>query len=532
MTLFHSVLRMSLTASYAILVVMLIRLPLKKAPKIISYALWSVVGFRLVCPVSFRSFFSLFPPQAVSVTGNLISVQTASADLPAVASSFSAAHPLPSPATVSAETITTHQLNTAINIGAYLWLCGIAAMLLYAMGSSWILRHRLCGAHSIAKGIRVSENLRTPFVFGVFKPVIYLPSTLSEKEKIYIIRHEETHIRRHDPAIKLLAFLILSIHWFNPLVWASFALMSTDMELSCDERVIRELGCGMKKDYSESMLSLATGTHLPNGGLLAFGEGNVRRRIKNVLNYNKPAFWVAAGGCIVAAVTAIGLAANPSGNGSTGNAGYESRTQPVTLTNFPVAEGDAVLTGGRKINVQLVMTDGTYFDDRHTDPGGGIYPENYRGSYEIRVFDSAGKLLSSAALHEADGETDMNFPGKFRLQFADYNRDGSPDFTVGQWFTSAARAYRIFTVSPVGAVRDIGCKADPTQDCNYTDAATCSVKFDTDGNSGFYTVNYNNAAEKPGECWEKAHYVWNRNTDSFQFDGVTKRAAERESLLR
>ena len=151
-------------------------------------------------------------------------------------------------------------------------------------------------------------------MLGLIIPKIYLPIGLSKEERNYILLHEQTHIQRKDHIIKILAFLILSIHWFNPLVWIAFMLMSTDMELSCDERVLREMDEeieDIKKPYAKSLLSLATGRHILNGSPLAFGEGNVKRRIINVLNYKKPVFWVVIVAIIAVVAVSVGLMSNP-----------------------------------------------------------------------------------------------------------------------------------------------------------------------------------------------------------------------------
>ena len=176
----------------------------------------------------------------------------------------------------------------------------------------------------IEKNIYEAKNLKTPFVLGLIRPKIYLPVGLNVKEEQdYILLHEQTHIHRKDHIIKILAFLILSIHWFNPLVWIAFMLMSTDMELSCDERVLKEMNEDIKKPYANSLLSLAAGRHIINGSPLAFGEGNVKGRIKNVLNYKKPRFWII---CfiefIVIVAVGVGLMANPKSSASFNGSSY------------------------------------------------------------------------------------------------------------------------------------------------------------------------------------------------------------------
>jgi hypothetical protein len=200
-------------------------------------------------------------------------------------------------------------------MGIYLGF-GIIALLIYSFLSVMLLKRQLKGAQLIDKNIYEANNLKTPFVLGLINPKIYMPVGLLKEEQNYILIHEKTHIRRKDHIIKRLAFLILTVHWFNPLVWIAFMLMSTDMELSCDEKVLKVMNEDIKKPYANLILSLAAGKHILNGSPLAFGEGNVKRRIKNVLNYKKPVFWVIAVSIIIVSIVGIGLMANPKADKS------------------------------------------------------------------------------------------------------------------------------------------------------------------------------------------------------------------------
>ena len=318
--LFLTVLNMSLTASYVILFVMLVRLLLKKAPKVISYVLWGVVAFRLIIPFSFESMFSLIPrnANAVPIPHDIIYQQT-----PQINSRIEAVDPFVSqslPAPTAGASANPFQIY--VEIGAYIWVFGIIALLVYSLVSILILKRQLKSAQLIEKNIFQVHNLQTPFVLGLVRPKIYLPVGLSKEEQNYILIHEQTHIHRKDHIIKIIAFLIVSIHWFNPLVWIAFVLMSTDMELSCDERVLKVMDEDIKKPYANTLLSLATGRHIINGSPLAFGEGNVKGRIKNVLNYRKPGFWIIFFSIIIVAAVAIGLAANPKSSASFNGSSY------------------------------------------------------------------------------------------------------------------------------------------------------------------------------------------------------------------
>ena len=307
--LFLTILNMSLTANYVIICVILIRLLLKKAPKVIPYALWSVVAFRLIIPFSFESMFSLMPrnTNAVSIPLDIMYQQSPqiNSGIEAVDSFISESLPAP---TIGAS---VNPMQIYIEIGAYIWVLGTLVLLIYSLISILILKRQLKSAELIEQNIYEAKNLKTPFVLGLIRQKIYLPVGLNVEERGYILLHEQTHIHRKDHIIKLLAFLILSIHWFNPLVWIAFMLMSTDMELSCDEQVLKVMNEDIKKPYANSLLSLATGRHILNGSPLAFGEGNVKKRIKNVLNYKKPRFWVVIASAIVLIGAGITLLSNP-----------------------------------------------------------------------------------------------------------------------------------------------------------------------------------------------------------------------------
>ncbi len=301
-----SVLNMSLTASYLIVFIMFLRLPLKRAPKVISYLLWGFVAFRLICPFAFESTFSFMPANITSVSHDFVSQQNlqinnGSIGNPAVTRIFFS----------SSVDASVNSVPLYIQIGSYIWILGIIAMVIYSIVSFLTIKRHLQSAEYIECNIYETTNLRTPFVLGVFRPRIYIPAGLMKEEKRYIICHEETHIHRFDHIIKPFAFLVLSIHWFNPLVWIAFVLMSNDMELSCDEKVIKVMGEDIKKAYSASLLSFALGKRILNGSPLAFGEGHIKARIKNILDYKTPALWVIVVTIVCFVVLGIGLLSDP-----------------------------------------------------------------------------------------------------------------------------------------------------------------------------------------------------------------------------
>lgn len=308
-TIFRQICSMSLTAGICIVVILLIRFPLRKAPKIFSYALWSVALFRLLCPISFESVLSIIPStQVVEPTGQSGLPFQVTTNIPAIDTPVN--HYLGDHYYEGVTVPTGFSLDIS-RILAWIWLTGCVLLVGASMVSLIRLRKKLRGAVFEEKNIYRAKGLETAFVLGIFRPKIYLPEGLSQKERRYILLHEQTHIRRKDYLIRLLAFLALCIHWFNPLVWIAFFISSRDMEMSCDESVLKKLGNEVKKDYSASLLSLASGRRWVSGTPLAFGEGDTKSRIKNVLSYRKPAFWVLIAAILGVAAAVFLLAANP-----------------------------------------------------------------------------------------------------------------------------------------------------------------------------------------------------------------------------
>lgn len=319
-TLLPKIWNMSLTASVVILFVLLTRLLLfKHIPKVFSYVLWVVVLFRLLCPVSFSSDLSIFSILDVPVSEqntmdyippNIVHMEDPEVDLPLPGVSETINGTLP----YGEEQQAADPLEAPMAIATWIWLFGIAMMLTYSVVSLLRLRRKLVGSARLRDNIRLADQISSPFVMGLFRPKIYLPSSLPENEREYIILHEQYHIRRLDHVAKLLAFAALCIHWFNPLVWAAFILSGKDMEMSCDEAVLRELGPEIQSAYSQSLLSLATGRRVIAGAPLAFGEGDTKSRIKNVLKWEKPTVWVIISAVFFCAVVIIVCALNPGKN--------------------------------------------------------------------------------------------------------------------------------------------------------------------------------------------------------------------------
>lgn len=316
--LFVSILNMSITASYVAVAVILARVLLRRAPRIFSYLLWSAVVIRLVIPVSFTSSFSilrLVQPEGQGGTGAMEFVphNIGMQRQPAVDTGISSAGSfmnsfLPS----AAPEASANPMQFILWAGSIIWLTGAAALLLFSVISYLRILRRVRTATLVVDNIFETDQITTPFVCGFMKPRIYLPVGIGAHELSHILLHEQTHISRRDYLIKPLMYLLVIIHWFNPLIWLSYALMSKDIEMSCDETVVKKLGPQIKASYSGSLLALSVRR---SGGFpgspLAFGESSVKARIKNILAYRQPNSGMVTGSVLVLALLIIGCTANP-----------------------------------------------------------------------------------------------------------------------------------------------------------------------------------------------------------------------------
>ena len=305
---FSKVLNMSLAGSVVILVVMVVRMLLKKAPKVYSYALWSVVLFRLLCPVSLSapvSVLEISKPE-VSVSQGITSTLTYI--------------PAPEPAVIPESTRPEADVMPApekkpepMEIAGYIWMSGMVVMAGYSLTVCFKLRRDLSEAVLFRKNIYLTDHVGVPFVLGLFRPRIYLPAGIPAEERRYIIAHERCHIHRGDHVIKWAAYFALCLHWFNPLVWLAFLLAGKDMEMSCDEAVIRKLGSHIRADYSASLLRLSTGRKAIGGTPLSFGEGDPKGRIRNMARWKKPKQWISIVCLLLCAVILVFCGMNPQG---------------------------------------------------------------------------------------------------------------------------------------------------------------------------------------------------------------------------
>lgn len=338
--IFKSVLNMSLTGSVVICFVLIARLLLRKAPKVFSYAMWAVVLFRLLCPVSFTSAFSLLnltraivsEPEAMVTSveyAPVVDIYQYKLDISETEQEnpiqnyeqpeINLNQSIPENRTESTQTpdavsqqAPAEPVRDPIYYAVIIWLVGMGVMLIYNIYSYRKLGKKIVGAVRLRNNIYLADHIPSPFVMGILRPKIYLPSALEPSERKYIIAHERYHIRRKDHIVKLLAYAALCVHWFNPLVWVAFAMSGKDMEMSCDEAVIRMYGLKIRADYSASLLRLATGHRIIAGTPLAFGEGDTKGRVLNMAKWKKPKFWVVICAAIVCIGVLVACAMNPA----------------------------------------------------------------------------------------------------------------------------------------------------------------------------------------------------------------------------
>ena len=337
---FLKLVNLSISASWLILAVLVLRVVLKKAPKWVMPLLWSVVALRLVCLFSIESALSLIPSaetipsEIVTETREPVLYEQATLDI--------VTNPtLPSAAEVPVG-VSRQQAQVDFNIYSVLWLTGMAALLVHALVSAGKLKRKLATAILLRDNIYESEFVDSPFVFGVVKPNIYLPMHMDEGTAAYVIAHECAHLARRDHWWKVLGYLVLALHWFNPLVWVAYILFCRDIELACDEKVVKGLDGAARADYSQALLSCAAPKRAVAACPLAFGEGNIKTRVKSALHYRKPAFWVAAAAVLAVVIVAVCFLTNPrSERGSLVWAQKLNAADVASIELYVPAEGEA-----------------------------------------------------------------------------------------------------------------------------------------------------------------------------------------------
>ena len=307
--LFLKIINMSISASWLVLAVLILRFVLKKAPKWINVLLWGIVAIRLICPFSFESTLSLIPSaETIPLNIGMDTTPTINSGISAI---NNAVNPIISQSNTPMAGASVNLLQITIGIYEYIWIFGMIALALYTAISYWRLRRKVDTAVRYKDNIFQSENVSFPFVLGIIKPRIYLPFKMNGQYLEYVVAHEQAHICRKDHWWKPLGFLLLMIHWFNPLMWLAYVLLCRDIELACDEKVIKELGNEQRGDYTQALVACSVNRRMIAACPLAFGEVSVKERVKSVMNYKKPVFWVIIISVIVCVGVAVCFLTNP-----------------------------------------------------------------------------------------------------------------------------------------------------------------------------------------------------------------------------
>lgn len=391
--LFVGSLNLAVAASWLIVVLLLLRPLLKRlAPKWVLCALWALVAVRLVCPVALQSDLSVYrlAGDAVQSSGQVtyfrdtgfcgdvryrpatvlpgVSAETPSTPDSTVPDATTAADAIPQPQTPAR--------SVDMNLPSILWAVGIYVMLMLALAGYLSLREDVAASIPLEGNVYLCDSIKSPFILGMFRPRIYLTSGMDEAARVCVLRHERAHLRRGDHLWKPLGFLLLAVYWYNPLVWAAYILFCRDMELACDERVIRDMAAEERATYSQALLDCSRGRHWVAACPLAFGEVGVKTRVKAVLWYKKPAFWAVLAAVVVCAVVAVCFLTNPKGTENEESdqspASYQNvalvayQTDTVTLTGYA---GDVETTSGSTLGKLLSNADWIFLREGRADDG-------------------------------------------------------------------------------------------------------------------------------------------------------------------
>lgn len=390
--IFLSIVNMSIAASWILIAVLFLRLVLKRAPKWLTVVLWGIVAVRLVCPFSIESALSLIP-SAKTVNPSIMTDT-----VPAVNTGFialdSTLNPIINESFAPEISESANPLQVFIPIVTAVWAIGIAVLVAYAVISYVRLKRKIGTSVLYKDNIYQSENVVSPFVLGLIKPRVYLPLGISERDMAHVVAHEQSHIKRKDHIWKPLGFLILTLHWFNPLMWLGYVLLCRDIELACDEKVIKELDRDARADYSQALISCSVNRRTIAACPLAFGEVGVVSRVRSVLSYKKPAFWIIIAAIIVCTATAACFLTSPSTDTgvyriSVSKAGFDGIKIKLKYSN----------PTGRYSVVPVDVTEGEYCGDGIKDYDGSL--GRYRILIKFGDTDPTGELAEKYPAGEA-----------------------------------------------------------------------------------------------------------------------------------
>lgn len=409
--LFLKILGMSITASFVIGAVILLRLLLKKAPKIFSYLLWIAVFFRLLCPFEITLPKAPVVPVSVEITNDLSQTEVSGSGYGSMTFSHGTVHVYSDPS--------QHKTYIAASAVSLAWICGMIAMALYGTVSYIKIRRLLKGSEHCDGNVFMSDRIANAFIIGIFRPKIYIPKDLDDSVKAFILTHESAHLRRRDHIAKLIMFAALCIHWFNPLVWLSFRLCERDMEMSCDETVTKNMDRKGRADYSQAILDISSGKSAMFTA--CFSESGTKQRIKNVLNFRKPAVWIIILGIIAAVIAFLMIF-----SGKRADPGSDFLSEQLKIT----PELIAVYDGGKEKITDTYTRDELlkYLRSAKLEPVGRDMPDQAHDYIEIHMYEkSDSKYYLGYLIYEAAGKYYIEFMNTNMVHCSEMSYD---DYTL------------------------------------------------------------------------------------------------------
>ena len=457
---FLTIVNMSISASWIVLAVLLLRLLLKKAPKWITVLLWGIVAVRLVCPFTIESVMSLIPSaETISPEIMIDATPEINSGIPILNNTI---NPVIGESFAPDPTTSANPLQILIPFLAIVWLVGITVMLLYTAISYFKVKRKIGTAVLLCDNIFQSENVVSPFVLGIIKPKIYLPFNMNEQDMSHVIAHEQAHIRRKDHWWKPFGFLLLALYWFNPFMWIGYALLCRDIELACDEKVVKEFNNEQKADYSQALLTCSVNRRIIAACPLAFGEVGVKNRVKSVLNYKKPAFWIVLVAIVASIVVAVCFLTNPKEDTELGifsqKSGSDLNGVSLEIVDADLSAPDPYVVVEWKNDTDIKLSFGeqfvVYYNQGNTWENCGIEKDPVWNLIAY-MFDANSTVKHT---YKLNGQI-MTQPGKYRFE-APFTIDGKNETKYNAWIefelTEGVEGITVHTFKPIELVYDDG----------------------------------------------------------------------------
>ena len=457
---FLQTLNMSITASWLVLAIVILRLILKKAPKAISVFMWALVGVRLICPFSFESILSLIP-SAETVPQDIIY-----SEAPAIHSGVpifnSTVNPIISENLAPEVGVSVNPMQIIAFVASVIWIVGIVAMVLYTVVSYFRIHRKVREAVPYQENIWLCDHIDTPFILGVIRPRIYLPSNMNEQDIEYVIAHEKAHLKRHDHWWKPLGFLLLTVYWFNPILWIAYILLCKDIELACDEKVIKDMGSEIKKPYSEALINCSVPRKMISACPLAFGEVGVKGRVKSVLNYKKPAFWIIVVAVVASIVVAVCFLTNPKQDTELGISSQKSGSDlngvSLEIVDADLSAPDPYIIVEWKNDTDIKLSFGEQFAIYYNQDGtweNCSIEEDPVWNLPAYMFGANSTVKHT---YKLNGQI-MTHPGEYRFE-APFTIDGKNEIKYSAWIEfelkEGVEGITVHTFKPIELVYDDG----------------------------------------------------------------------------